>query len=141
MDKIYKRISELMGREVASEFKDDETMSVEIEQEEDAFFPELKSLTVPYSERGRGLGRKLLAATCQALKEAGHDRVGLYAFPYSYGKGNTLEDIKKLVRWYEQQGFVLNAEDDLDDLDDLDDKDELLSFEQVQTAIWMEKAL
>lgn len=145
LDRIYERIEEIMGESVAREFKDDETMSVEINLE--GFFPEIKSLTVPYSRRGQGLGRKLLAATCQALKEAGYNRVGLYAFPYSYGEGNSMEEIKDLMQWYEKQGFEWAGYETLEDIEArLQEKygehwDGIMSFEDVKDAVWMEKEL
>ena len=146
LDRIYKRIEEIMGEPVAREFEDDETMAVEIDLDE-GFFPEIKSLTVPYSRRGQGLGKKLLAAVCQALKEAGCNRVGLYAFPYSYGEGNTAEEIKALMRWYEKQGFEWAGWDDIDDIEARlrerwgEDWDGKMAFEDVKDAVWMEKEL
>ena len=142
---IYSRIEELIGEPVSREFVDDETMAVEIDPE--GFFPEIKSLIVPYSRRGQGLGRKLLAATCQAIKEAGYKNVGLYAFPYSYGEGNTAEEIKSLMQWYEAQGFEWAGYETLEDIEARlqeeygEDWDGIMSFEDVKDAVWMEKEL
>lgn len=147
---INKRISEIFGAEVAPEFDGDENkFVVEINYDEDIhIFPEISVLFVPEQLRNQGLGKKLLSATLQALKEAGHDYVGLYAFPYSHGEGNTIEDIVRLVHWYEKQGFVLDdsyfIEDTLEEnlfrvAEDFSDVK--LPFEGVKNLIWMERKI
>lgn len=146
---INERISKIFGEEVSPKFNGDEKFAVEINYDENIhIFPEISVIFIPEKLRNKGLGKKLLSATLQALKEAGHDYVGLYAFPYSHGEGNTIEDIIRLIHWYEKQGFILDdsyfientLEENLSRVAE-NYPDGKLPFEEVKHFLWMERTI
>ena len=62
----------------------------------------IEKVWVPESDRGNGIGRKLLREAIEEIKAAGHDTIKIAALPFDGGM-----DMADLVAFYESEGFEI----------------------------------
>jgi Acetyltransferase (GNAT) family. len=149
-EKIRTAVSKATGINFKAKFSGDDSIPVlDLEIQDhysgEGFYCTLNLLHLPPEMREKGIGTKVMQAFISACQKNGVHTIGLHAFPYSYGEGNTLEDIRRLIRFYEKFGFALQDEAALEEVFQAESQkwdegqwDGRLAFSEIGDASWME---